>query len=72
MVRLEQVGRVRARIMYNAGIRKIEDIRKPGSLQKLERLFGREIAEKIYGQVSETLPENLRMQDLPGNAENRR
>ena len=72
LVRLEQVGRVRARIMYNTGIRKVRDVEKPGSLQKLERLFGKEIAEKIYGQVSETIPENSKGRDFPGNAETRR
>lgn len=52
LVRLEQVGRVRARIMYGNGIKGVRDLRKEGAEQKLERLFGKEIAKKIYGQVS--------------------
>ena len=55
LVRLEQVGRVRARMMYNAGIRKVSDMEKPGSAEKLERLFGKDIAEKIRSQTSEQL-----------------
>ena len=55
LVRLEQVGRVRARMMYNAGIGKVSDIEKPGSAEKLERLFGKEIAGRIRSQTSERL-----------------
>ncbi len=53
LVRLEQVGRVRARMMFAAGIRGVADLRKEGAEQKLERLFGKEIAKKIYVQVKE-------------------
>ncbi len=52
LIRLEQVGRVRARMMYAAGITKVSELRKEGAEQKLERLFGKEIAKKIYGQVA--------------------
>ncbi len=51
LVGLEQVGRVRARMMFNSGIRGVADLRKEGAEQKLERLFGKEIANRIYSQV---------------------
>lgn len=51
LVRLEQVGRVRARLMYDNGIRSVADLRKEGSAAKVEMLFGKEIAKKILDQV---------------------
>ncbi len=51
LTRLEQVGRVRARLMYNAGIKTVSDIRKEGSSEKITRLFGKEVAKKILDQV---------------------
>jgi helicase len=51
LVRLEQVGRVRARLMYDSGIRRVSDLRLPGSAEKVERLFGKEIANRILDQV---------------------
>lgn len=53
LVRLEQVGRVRARMMYASGIRGVAELRKEGAEQRLERLFGKEIARKIYSQVKD-------------------
>ncbi len=53
LVRLEQVGRVRARRMYSEGIKGIADLRKSGAEKRLESLFGKEIAERIYSQVRE-------------------
>ncbi len=53
LVRLEQVGRVRARMMYAGGITKVSDLRKEGAERRLERLFGKEIARRIYSQVGE-------------------
>ncbi|MEM3781868.1 MAG: DEAD/DEAH box helicase [Candidatus Micrarchaeaceae archaeon] len=52
LIRLEQVGRVRARLMYNNGIRRVADLRNEGSADKLSRLFGNEIARKILSQVT--------------------
>jgi helicase len=52
LTRLEQVGRVRARLMYDAGIKKVADLRAEGSAAKVERLFGREIAKRIMEQVT--------------------
>jgi helicase len=51
LIRLEQVGRVRARAMYDNGIRKVSDLRAEGSADKVEKLFGKEIAKKILEQV---------------------
>ena len=51
LIRLEQVGRVRARLMYANGIRRVSDLRLPGSAEKVERLFGKEIAKRIMEQL---------------------
>ncbi len=51
LTRLEQVGRVRARLLFNAGIKTVSDLRKEASKQKVERLFGKEIAKKILEQA---------------------
>ncbi len=51
LTRLEQVGRVRARLLFNAGIKTVSDLRKEASKQKVERLFGKEIAKKILEQT---------------------
>ncbi|MGC9157286.1 MAG: DEAD/DEAH box helicase [Candidatus Micrarchaeia archaeon] len=51
LVRLEQVGRVRARLMYNNGIRKVADLRTKENEKKVESLFGKELAKKILEQA---------------------
>ncbi len=51
LIRLEQVGRVRARLMYDNGIRRVSDLRQPGSAEKVERLFGKEVARRILEQI---------------------
>ncbi len=50
LVKLEGVGRVRARIMYNAGYRTIEDI-KHAKFDDLIHLLGPGVAKKIKEQV---------------------
>jgi len=52
LVRLEGVGRVRGRIMYDAGYRTIEDLKR-ASVEELTnlRLVGPSLAKKIKGQV---------------------
>ncbi len=52
LVRLDYVGRVRARAMYINGIKSVKDLNKENSLDLLSHLFGKEIAEKIIKQVS--------------------
>ncbi len=49
LVRLEQVGRVRARTMFVNGIRTVSDIRN--NKEAVTRLFGKEIAAKILAQL---------------------
>ncbi len=51
LVRLEQVGRVRARMMFNSGIKTVEDLRKDGAKAKVERLFGKEVSARILSQL---------------------
>ncbi|MDE1855954.1 MAG: DEAD/DEAH box helicase [Candidatus Micrarchaeota archaeon] len=50
LVQLEQVGRVRARIMFNNGVKRRVDLRKEGIGSTIERLFGTEVAKKIMEQ----------------------
>ncbi len=49
LIRLEQIGRVRARILYNNGIHSVADIRQNKS--KVVTLLGKEIAERVLAQV---------------------
>ncbi len=52
LVRLEDIGRVRARILHNAGLKTLDDLRKTsiGQLTALP-LIGPKLAKKIKGQV---------------------
>ena len=50
LISLKGIGRVRARILYNHGLRKISDLRKI-SLESLERIIGPKIAREIKSQV---------------------
>ena len=52
LIRLEQVGRVRARMMYERGIKRTSDIRKPESQEAMKVMFGKEIAGRIIVQVT--------------------
>ena len=53
LIRLEQVGRVRARLLYDAGFKKVADLRAEGSEAKVARLVGsKEIARRIMEQVT--------------------
>lgn len=56
LARLEGVGRVRARILYNAGLRTIEDLKK-ASVDRLMSLphIGPKIAKKIKEQIGGTM-----------------
>ncbi len=49
LIRLQQVGRVRARMLYNQGIKSIADIRSNRS--RIAAILGRDVAEKILSQV---------------------
>ena len=50
LVKLKDVGRVRARKLYNMGIKDVSEIKRLGLL-RLERVFGPKIARKIWEQV---------------------
>jgi len=66
LLRLEGIGRVRARMLFSAGIRNLGDVRKaePG---RLGNILGRKIALSIKKQVGESVPE---ISDLPVPAPN--
>jgi helicase len=49
LVRLQQIGRVRARTLYMNGIKTVSDIRE--NKPKVTSLFGKEIAEKVFSQL---------------------
>ena len=49
LIRLEQIGRVRARILYNNGIQSVADIRQ--NKTKVVALLGKEVSEKVLAQV---------------------
>ena len=50
LVRLESIGRVRARRLYNSNIKSISDIRK--NPERLTPILGREIANKVKEQLN--------------------
>jgi helicase len=56
LVNLKGIGRVRARMLYNAGFKTISDLRrsKPSQLVSIPAI-GREVARSIYEQVGVTL-----------------
>jgi helicase len=49
LVRLEQIGRVRARMLFMNGIRTVPDIKKNPAL--VEKLLGKEIAKRVMDQI---------------------
>ncbi len=49
LVRLQQIGRVRARMLYSNGIRDIESIRQ--NRTKVASILGKEISEKVFSQL---------------------
>jgi helicase len=50
LVRLEQIGRVRARMLYNNGIKGVQDIRD--NREKVVRVLGKEVAGRVLEQLS--------------------
>ncbi len=52
LVRFKQIGRVRARRLYNNGVRTSSDIRETG-FTKLKKLIGRKTAKKLKEQVGQ-------------------
>ncbi len=49
LVRLEQIGRARARRLFNNGIRRVTDIRD--NREKVMMLLGPELAQKVFSQL---------------------
>ncbi|MEM4240088.1 MAG: helicase-related protein [Candidatus Woesearchaeota archaeon] len=66
LLRLEGIGRVRARTLFRAGIKDLGDVRK-AELGRLENILGKKIAFSIKKQVGESVPE---VEDLPAPAPN--
>jgi helicase len=59
LLKLEGVGRIRARTMFNAGIKDLGDVRKV-PIEKLSTLIGKGIANSIKKQVGENPQQELR------------
>ncbi len=51
LVRLEQIGRVRARQLFGAGIEKVSEI--PKHRDKVKEILGPEIADKVFKQIED-------------------
>lgn len=56
LVRLKQIGRVRARKLFNAGLKKISDLKKI-PLSSLQRIVGPKVAATIKKQLGEKVKE---------------
>ncbi len=54
LVRVRNIGRVRARKLYQAGIKNIKDLRK-AEQKKLEKLLGKKISKKVKKAVEKDL-----------------
>ncbi len=65
LLRLEGIGRVRARLLHRNGIKDLGDIRKV-ELGKLEQLLGKKITLSIKKQVGENIPETPELPE-PGS-----
>ncbi len=52
LIKLKGIGRVKARILYNAGIRNISELKK-ADVQKLIFLIGKETTKKVLEQIKD-------------------
>ena len=50
LVRLEQIGRVRARMLFTNGIKTVQDIRD--NKDKVTKLLGKDIAARVFEQLN--------------------
>jgi helicase len=66
LLRLEGIGRMRARTLFRAGVKDLGGVRK-AELGLLENIIGKKIAASIKKQVGESVPE---VEDLPAPAPN--
>ena len=53
LVRLKNIGRVRARMLYNKGIKRVSDLRAKHGREVSEELFGNEITAAITEQLGD-------------------
>ena len=66
LLRLEGIGRVRARALFRAGIKDLGDVRT-AELGRLENLLGKKIAASIKKQVGENIPETAELPEPSAN-----
>jgi helicase len=67
LLKLEGIGRVRARVLFRAGVKDLGGIRS-AQLGQLEQLLGRKLAASVKKQVGEDVPE---LEELPQPGANR-
>lgn len=48
LVRLQQIGRVRARMLYMNGIKSVAEVKE--NREKVEKILGKEVAQKVFEQ----------------------
>ncbi|MGC8648291.1 MAG: DEAD/DEAH box helicase [Candidatus Micrarchaeia archaeon] len=48
LVRLQQIGRVRARMLYNNGIKSVAELKE--NREKVEKILGKEVTQKVFEQ----------------------
>lgn len=65
LLRLEGIGRVRARVLFRAGIKDLGGV-KSAELGKLEQLLGKKLALSVKKQVGEDVPPESEL-PAPGN-----
>ncbi len=53
LIRLRGVGRVRARAMFDSGIKTVSDLREDNAQEKGREICGKELAKSILEQVFE-------------------
>jgi helicase len=65
LIKLKNIGRVRARKMFNNGIKDIKDVKK-ADFVKLVQLIGKNTAIKVKEEVGETVPEGIKITKRKG------
>ncbi len=65
LLKLKNIGRVRARKMFNNGIKDIADVKK-ADIVKLSQLIGRNTTIKIKQEVGEKVPEEIKQTKRKG------
>jgi len=62
LLAVKHIGRIRARILYNNGIKTLSDLKKTDTI-KLEKLIGKQIALKIKNQFEDNEKEERSLKD---------